>query len=873
MKNRIIGLILLISMLCTLCVLADSEAVSDAEPKKLELLASLGITDETDETDSLVTRGVFVKLCNMAFNENTETKNKVQCFTDLTENHYLYNDIMHAKNRGLIKGNQEGKFFPDDYITLEGAYTILIRAMGYEKAAESTSYMLVAKSLKLLENVNKNAAEPIEFIDAKNLIYNMLFAYAPDTVYLANGGTNLQVGRHRFLYDIWEVEEAEGILESEGYMSLKGIYSKNNDVVINNETYIPRGINLTGLFGMNLRFYYKVENGEKILIFAYETKNRVIESTGDDCVGTEGNTFAYYSDNNREVSVKLGIYTSYFYNAKRVDQALFKTKCKVSGADIKIIDNNDDGVYEYAIIYDPEIYAGGFIDKEEMAISGEGKGIIKLNDYERYDIVSSAGKKIPFSEIDAKSRLAIYTSSDKKYPAVIVKCDVTVSGKLNKTNAKDKSVALESGEVFKVSGKSKVKFNELEIGKTYTFYLDSKKRVIDAEESLANGIEGVYIIGSKSDAFGSVTMKIMRENGDIGMFELAKRINLRKSDGTQKRVDEKNAISEINSASVLDLAYTKFVFVKFNADNEISEIIQICEDITKPYHLQEFEHNYFDQKRRWLRSKFSFENQIQLKSGTKVFAAPYSELPVQEDKFYSVMGTDVFKNDDTYFICEMTPRADNQLAGIPVVIKENELAADYFLIECPEGSGFEAAQTKYGLIYGFYNKYDEEDEESVTMIQLLDHKGSQLEVKYKGSPGEYIEIGDIVQINAVKDVNDDDVLIYYDRSMDKINYFTYYDRGTGVNEIGWRYYAFRLARGKVLKISGDYAYCELCKDSEVNKNKEYLDLNKGSILKLTPGENEGYETKSVKYLKEGDEIFVMMLDGNINFVVDYEGVF
>ena len=95
-------------------------------------------------------------------------------------------------------------------------------------------------------------------------------------------------------------------------------------------------------------------------------------------------------------------------------------------------------------------------------------------------------------------------------------------------------------------------------------------------------------------------------------------------------------------------------------------------------------------------------------------------------------------------------------------------------------------------------------------------------------------------------------------------------RGTGVNEIGYRYWAgFRITKGRVLKIKDNIAYCEVMRDNESTLVKEYISLAKGKIISFRDKGREDYSVRNIGYLKEGDEFLAVMSDGGFLYIVDY----
>ncbi len=86
-----------------------------------------GIADESYFPGENVNRGDFItmliRVCKLKKNLETEG------FGDVTEDMYNYDEIMTAKAMGIAKGDENGNFRPDDFITREDICTLVYRTM------------------------------------------------------------------------------------------------------------------------------------------------------------------------------------------------------------------------------------------------------------------------------------------------------------------------------------------------------------------------------------------------------------------------------------------------------------------------------------------------------------------------------------------------------------------------------------------------------------------------------------------------------------------------------------------------------------------------------------------------------------------------
>ena len=128
-----------------------------------------------------ITRAEFSKLvCEVGIGLDGDGQKSE--FSDVTENHWAYNYINKMTKAGLIAGYGDGRFGPDDNITLIQAETIALRVVqGYapEKESECAAQ---AMELGIIDNVKALHHEIITREDAVNIIYNMMSVAENDNI-------------------------------------------------------------------------------------------------------------------------------------------------------------------------------------------------------------------------------------------------------------------------------------------------------------------------------------------------------------------------------------------------------------------------------------------------------------------------------------------------------------------------------------------------------------------------------------------------------------------------------------------------------------------------------------------------------------------
>jgi len=208
MKKRCLGLLLAAALMVSFLVVpAGAEQVrfpdvTDRETavavEVLRLMEVLdGMGDGTFQPNGTLTRSQFCKMAIHAMNKQDQLGlySTVTVFPDVKPSHWAAGYInMAAKGEGMIAGYPDGKFHPEDPVTVGQAATILVRLLGYKDADVGgvwpDSHVAMASAVGLMEGIQADAGAALNRTQAAKLFLNLLSANDADGgTYMANLGT------------------------------------------------------------------------------------------------------------------------------------------------------------------------------------------------------------------------------------------------------------------------------------------------------------------------------------------------------------------------------------------------------------------------------------------------------------------------------------------------------------------------------------------------------------------------------------------------------------------------------------------------------------------------------------------------------------
>ncbi len=191
MKNltRVLALVLVFSLvLGTVAFAAFTDVEStDDYAEAIETLAAFGIIqgyeDGTFGADKAITRAEAVAIVNRIQNLSDAASGAqgASLYTDVAADHWALGDINLATQMGIISGDGNGLFRPEDQVSYQEMVKMLVVALGYQPAANDkggwpTGYLVVASQYGILEDTVNGGATPATRGVVAQLTFNALTA-------------------------------------------------------------------------------------------------------------------------------------------------------------------------------------------------------------------------------------------------------------------------------------------------------------------------------------------------------------------------------------------------------------------------------------------------------------------------------------------------------------------------------------------------------------------------------------------------------------------------------------------------------------------------------------------------------------------------
>lgn len=263
-------------------------------------------------------------------------------YKDFLKYEYASGEVSYLKERGIMIGDEEDCFHPDEPIDAQSALIVGARALGYNyKIVSSPSPTIaalrVARDADLDKGIDKSLKK-INETDLKKIVYNILCADYME--WEESAGAPL-------LTAVWKLERVEGILSANDVTGLyyAGDKCRKDCVMIGEESYTDGNGEGRKLLGRNVTAF--VGNGTDEIQYIYETNNKTLFSWEEQF--TYGNfDLSYQNDDGKTIKYSLDQRFAFIYNGKSIvfDESFFDEE----EVEITLIDSDEDGLYDVVMV-------------------------------------------------------------------------------------------------------------------------------------------------------------------------------------------------------------------------------------------------------------------------------------------------------------------------------------------------------------------------------------------------------------------------------------------------------------------------------------------------------------------------------------------
>ncbi len=381
---------------------AETDILTDGQEG---LLRHLGvITDTAPEYTHQLTRGELAHIAAKVSNAAAYTGNAIY-FYDVEESNPYYQDVYALAAVGVISGDGDGYFRPDDTVSDLEICKIFSVMVGYRDIGQYHDYIRLAKNAEITDGVTMDGI--VTYGEALRMAYNTLhtemyeaYMYGDEKVYKSTENY-LAIERYHGLVQQF------GIVDGVPFTTL-----------VRPETAIDEGkIRIAGrlytyadesVFGKSVIFYCQ-RKGDSIdstisYLHVNETLTHVMTIQGKDVKSADLEKLTYYVES-KEKSVKLDGSPDVIINGVAYPEYKEEDLKPVNGK-LTLIDNNNDKKYDVILVEACEYVVIEAVDEGNNIIKGKypqmiigspdreidlkvtrGRGQLRLNSLKAGDVI------------------------------------------------------------------------------------------------------------------------------------------------------------------------------------------------------------------------------------------------------------------------------------------------------------------------------------------------------------------------------------------------------------------------------------------------------------------------------------------------------
>ena len=551
-KNIVIGLLtaaFTMAPLTSLASILPEDVAGTRFEEPVQILAALEIMVGDDDgafrLDDNIKRSEVAKMAihALGLEDIADSRKGESKFPDVSVDHWANGYINLATAQGLIVGDDEGNFRPNDSITYSEAMAIFVRALGYEVMAEDKGaypegHVVVAGSIGLTKNVQGATNAPITRGNVAYITNNALTIGLMEKVGFGQN-SSYEVTDKTLLKDKLDVEKFQGQINAIPYTSLEGESNLNKGEIKIGETVYETAYNMNNLFGYNVTYYLRSNDDGDVVILAMPQKdqNSTITINADLFEGittkAEKKAVEYYEkeDATKTTVTALEDDAKLIYNGKAAEFTDENLDITDKSGEMTLLDTDRNGIYD--IVFVTDYYN---IVVEEVTSSGKivdkyGAPTIKLGDDEEvsYRIVRGL-QEIEVKDLKEYDVLSVAKSKDGELLDIKVS-NQTVTGKVTGRDAKGVYI---SGKHYKVASNYP---EEITMGTEGVFYLDVEGKIAAINDKVVVSDNYGYLIRAfASDETEKATFRIFTKEGKDVTFTANEKIRYNGATG-QKAVD------------------------------------------------------------------------------------------------------------------------------------------------------------------------------------------------------------------------------------------------------------------------------------------------------------------------------------------------
>jgi len=728
----------------------------------LQVLGALGIMVGDKESglirpDDNIKRSEVAKMAVTALGleDVANASSDKSRFPDVADDHWATGYINVAHSQGIVIGDPDGNFRPNDSITYAEAMAIMVRILGYTPVAENkggfpSGYVVVGNEKGLNKNVNGSTNEAILRGDVAYMTYNALSVKLMEQKGFGSNITYEEVDK-TLLFDHLGVTKGEGQITAIENSSLSGSSSLGKGEVQIGDDIFKTSYNINNFLGFNV-VYYSIENSdgdnEIILVTPKKDRNTTVTITAelfDSITEKSGNKAISYfksASTSKTNTAELDSEAILIYNGKAEELSDELINLKDKAGYINLLDTNKDSKYDIVFVTEYENMVVEEVTSTHKIVDKYGRPSLKL-DPEDTSIsfkITMGLEELKTSDLEEYDVLSIAMSKDKELIDVIV-TRKSVSGKITEI---DEDGVYIKGEHYKIANNFT---DNLSIGTEATFYLDVEGKIAATNTALSAISENyAYLLRAYTDSNTETSsFKLYNSKGVEVSLEANEKIKFNGKSGVL-------ASEVVSSLKENGETVKQLITYDVNSGGKISALnTAVDKTETGAVDKNHFTKNYVLTGATYNKKLGKIGN-IKIDKDTIIFDIPSDSSSVSD---YSIASIDMFEDEAKYDITVFDRQEDFTAKVIIVSNASFNTNADASIAVVNKISGAtKDDDTETDKLYAFVDGKEQEI--------IADEKGILVKGDNKPlSNGDIIQYktndkGEIVNIRILFDVNSKD---------------------------------------------------------------------------------------------------------------------
>lgn len=547
-----------------------------------------------------------------------------QIYSDVMSGEWYTGYINSATKLGIISGDGDGTFRPDDSVTYEEYIKMLISAIGYDEIAQykggfPTGYINLANELKVFKGSAFQSGQNITRGPVALYAYNILFAKEMTVVYKGDKEVSYAMNEDNatFLESWYDIQEVYGVVVANSLSSIDADGVTDEDKVnfeLEDGSRVQLNVgstNAADYLGYGSTIYVQNDSSVTNLIISISlrsNRNKITELDSFDVSEIQnksGDISVLYNKDDSSYDKKLNVPSEagLVYNNKSIGSVGaqlnkdYEYIFSPASGNLTFIDNNNDNKIDVVFV---NAYSNYLVDKvntntNKITLKSVSTRTIEIDaDSTSYKFrILKNGKEITILDIKEKDVITLQESlgdNDKVYilyvsssaiegQASVVEAEQGTTEGLDTTSAYAKYGTAIDYTPMNVKVDNDLTYDvvydintEIYAGDLLAFYMNSFGQIAFVEKIQSGSEQYALLTGlnNEGSVFGDkVQLRLVTERGILATYTLKNKVNWDEGGISE----QKTAAEAYTKLSMLYPNLYKVIKFSVNADNEINNII------------------------------------------------------------------------------------------------------------------------------------------------------------------------------------------------------------------------------------------------------------------------------------------------------------